>query len=374
VAAAENKLDVLAFADELSADPSLLSAWNDVFTGRDRVTLLIHPGALEPEEVPDRLAHALGASGVGVDTDLDLEAFPGPLTDIEQESLVRRCMYALTQRALGPPFASLSAVGADTVATLRKRLPIPQAQSNRVPAARQTLESPYGPFHVRLIGADVAVVQGVFNDQTYQVEPHIEWWPGLEAYTNVSSPNAVQHSLIIDAGANIGGSAVYLASKYPDATVVALEPERNNYELLVENTARFANVIPLNKAIGGQPGTLPLTDPGHGSASFRVGRDVAQGQVLAEVEVVTVAQIVAQHPDAQPFLLKVDIEGGEKELFDGDLDAVSSFPVVVVELHDRIFSGQGVAGPFLRWHLSQPRDIHQVGENTWSFASSLSAR
>jgi hypothetical protein len=118
-------------------------------------------------------------------------------------------------------------------------------------------------------------------------------------------------------------------------------------------------------------GTFPLSDPGSGGATFRVGQGIARGQVIGYVETMTVADIVSAYPENTPFMFKVDIEGGETELFASDTEAISQFPVVVTELHERMFPGQGSAHPFLRWHLGLPRDFHQSGENSWSFATSL---
>jgi predicted O-methyltransferase YrrM len=41
--------------------------------------------------------------------------------------------------------------------------------------------------------------------------------------------------LILDAGANIGASVVYFHLAFPAAHIVALEPARNNFEVLKQN-------------------------------------------------------------------------------------------------------------------------------------------
>jgi len=57
--------------------------------------------------------------------------------------------------------------------------------------------------------------------------------------------------LIIDAGANIGASPIYFLSRYPDALVVAIEPERNNCALLRSNCEGL-DVRVIEAAIGWQ--------------------------------------------------------------------------------------------------------------------------
>ncbi|HUO69165.1 MAG TPA: hypothetical protein VMU39_00185 [Solirubrobacteraceae bacterium] len=56
----ERRVTVLAFADELIADPPLLEAWAATFEGHDRVTLLIHTS---PDETP-RLVQAVTRAGL----------------------------------------------------------------------------------------------------------------------------------------------------------------------------------------------------------------------------------------------------------------------------------------------------------------------
>ena len=44
---------------------------------------------------------------------------------------------------------------------------------------------------------------------------------------------------IIDCGANIGLSVIYLKNLYPDAEIVAFEPDEQNFQLLQKNIASF---------------------------------------------------------------------------------------------------------------------------------------
>jgi predicted O-methyltransferase YrrM len=46
--------------------------------------------------------------------------------------------------------------------------------------------------------------------------------------------------LILDCGANIGLSSIWFARKYPRATVIAVEPESENFRMLTMNTAEYA--------------------------------------------------------------------------------------------------------------------------------------
>jgi hypothetical protein len=61
--------------------------------------------------------------------------------------------------------------------------------------------------------------------------------------------------------------------------------------------------------------------------------------------------------------LKVDIEGSEKSVFDGDAGTLNSFPLIIVEPHDWMFPGQMISQPFFRFHLAAGREFCMKHEN-----------
>ena len=68
---------------------------------------------------------------------------------------------------------------------------------------------------------------------------------------------------IVDVGANCGITSVFYANLYPEATIVALEPEASNFAALVRNTSAYRNVIPVQAALwhaDGQVEYFPLAE------------------------------------------------------------------------------------------------------------------
>ena len=68
--------------------------------------------------------------------------------------------------------------------------------------------------------------------------------------------------VIIDAVANVGYSVVWRKSRYPDALVIAIEPDPTNFSCLVENTAGLSGVTCLHGAIRSHETKLNLADRG----------------------------------------------------------------------------------------------------------------
>ena len=56
---------------------------------------------------------------------------------------------------------------------------------------------------------------------------------------------------------------------------------------------------------------------------------------------VTLETLIAQIPDAAPFIVKLDIEGAESEVCQASPDAVSSFACIMIEPHDWMLPGSG---------------------------------
>ena len=147
---------------------------------------------------------------------------------------------------------------------------------------------------------------------------------------------------IIDAGANVGFSVIWLASRYPDANIVAIEPDQSNYELLSRNTKHLPRVHLVNAALTSFEGQGDLVDPGLGAWGLRV---VPSGQVqqnlrtLATVRCTTVPAVMDEFGIGQLDLLKIDIEGGEVEVFNSSAPWIDRIAAVSVELHDRFRPG-----------------------------------
>lgn len=76
---------------------------------------------------------------------------------------------------------------------------------------------------------------------------------------------------------------------------------------------------------------------------------------------------------AFPFLVKVDIEGAEGDLFSGNTEWVARTPLVIVELHDWLLPKQRTSQPFLQCIAQLDRDFVYIGEDVYSIANNLDA-
>ena len=144
---------------------------------------------------------------------------------------------------------------------------------------------------------------------------------------------------ILDLGANIGATAVWLASRYGPARVVAVEAAPANAALARRNLA--ANDIEgevIEAAVGPEDGTAHFAV----SPSSTLGRVSDDG---IEVAMVSPGSLVEHFPAGQTIdIVKMDIEGSENAVLGAPLGWLDHVRCLVVEFHDGRTEAERLAG------------------------------
>jgi FkbM family methyltransferase len=162
--------------------------------------------------------------------------------------------------------------------------------------------------------------------------------------------------VIIDAGANVGAAALWFSLQFPEAVVLAVEPDPANVELCRANTRGRSNIIVHPCAVGAQPGAVALErHAGHSWATQTVRSDDG-------VRVVPIAELCETVPSGTLFLVKVDIEGFERDLFSANCEWLDSCAAIFVEPHDWMFPGQGTSRPMQDALLGRKFEVLTTGE------------
>ena len=223
-------------------------------------------------------------------------------------------------------------------------------------------------FRHRGTRADLGVIGQIFEAQEYSLRALQRGAELQKLYKRIAG--AGRAPLILDAGANIGASVVYFAHAFSRAHILAIEPARNNFELLQANAAGL-DVDARCAAIGAADGETALVDPGEGEWGYRT----APGAGGERVSVLSASRLAGEEQAAGrvPFIAKIDIEGGEAELFSRDTGWVDLFPVLIIELHDWLLPRAGSSRSFLRCIAERDRDFVFLGENVFSIANHWTA-
>jgi FkbM family methyltransferase len=143
---------------------------------------------------------------------------------------------------------------------------------------------------------------------------------------------------IIDGGSYVGLSALALANIFPESRIFAIEPDPENYDLLVRNTADMPNIIAINAALMAESGGVTLFDPGNGQWGFSTISEVG-GAKRAEIPGLSVADVMRKFKLDHVDVLKLDVEGAEKAILENSNDWIDSAAVIYAELHERFVPG-----------------------------------
>lgn len=153
-------------------------------------------------------------------------------------------------------------------------------------------------------------LQEIFRDDIYKIN------------FKTSSP------YIIDCGANIGLSVLYLKFQYPAARIIAFEPDPINFEFLQKNVNAYGltDVELRNEAIWKENSTLEFTSDGTlGSKLF--ASDKKNNTV--KVKATRLKDLLQTKVD----FLKIDIEGAEYEVLKDCGKDLANADYLFIEFH-----------------------------------------
>ena len=200
-----------------------------------------------------------------------------------------------------------------------------RGRSNPTEKLRLSLKTPVrGVIFLREAPSDFYTFGDVFEQEVYRtVLRHLP-----------------ECSTIVDLGANIGFASLYLATSYPSARIFAVEPNGDNFELLITNLKGLIQekrCIPLRAAVWSARKALTvdpqwLPDAYNG---YRLLEQPSPQDTVDQVQGLTMEEILASSQFQQVDLLKVDIEGAEVELFRNDLGWLGRVKAIAIEFHGR---------------------------------------
>ena len=149
--------------------------------------------------------------------------------------------------------------------------------------------------------------------------------------------NKAQPLRILDGGANVGYTSVYFKCLFPNSSIIAVEPEGNNFDALRKNCVinNFENIHGVNAALWYENGKLAIDN------SFRDHRDhsfsVQETKADSGLDGFKITDLIRKYDWESIDVLKLDIEGAEAKIFKHDNDLIQFLPkikLVIIEIHD----------------------------------------
>lgn len=172
--------------------------------------------------------------------------------------------------------------------------------------------------------ADASVAAEIFDEHEYRIaEPIIR---------SATEP-------ILDIGAHAGFFSLYVRSLNPLVKIVAVEPEPKNVEFLKKQLEdnRVKNIEVVNAALSSKTGNrkLLISRDSHNHRLLPTGDRDTKGESLS-VYTYSLPDLFKKCIITKVSLLKMDIEGGEYEVFEAlSGDELAKIEAIIMEYHLR---------------------------------------
>jgi len=209
---------------------------------------------------------------------------------------------------------------------------------------------------------DLLTVHEIFQKEDYNLKTLKIWKEINEHY--IKNIKNEKKPLIIDCGSNIGSSSSYFSKVFCGSFIVSIEPEVSNF-LMIKKNFSGVNTNSLNKAVSCDNKNYFINK----SLDPR-GHYVSDNADHSKVETITIDEILYKfnQNNFMPFLIKIDIEGFEENLFSKNFNWINKFFIIIIEIHDWMLPNTANSYNFLK-ALNQistkekKRDLIISGEN-----------
>ena len=142
-------------------------------------------------------------------------------------------------------------------------------------------------------------------------------------------PADIHPQRILDLGANIGLTSVWLATRYRAKKLMAVEPVASNETTARRNLSQNnLDAVVIHAAVGCKDGSVIFVE--HPESTFGKADYTASGAT----RLMSMNTLLANYwNDGRIDLLKLDIEGGEQELLSSNLEWLQRVDAIIAEFH-----------------------------------------
>jgi FkbM family methyltransferase len=174
------------------------------------------------------------------------------------------------------------------------------------------------PVFIRSIRADMQSFVNTF------IDPYLD-----------KKPYLADEKYIIDAGANIGYTAVLFANWWTNAEIISIEADFDNYELTVKNTASYPNIKVIHGGLWNKEIDLKIEAGQEDGFVVREINDKTGIKLENLTKGVSINSLMQTYNFPKIDFLKMNIEGSEKEIFtENYTEWLPKTKALLIELHD----------------------------------------
>lgn len=151
-------------------------------------------------------------------------------------------------------------------------------------------------------------------------------------------PHEIAPKTIVDLGGNIGLTSLWFMAQYHPHRIVCLEPAPSNAKLIRQNLDHYGSGFTLiEAAIGSFDGSAYFNESEESNRGTLIHGQQGATRVISVPTLITEAGI-----EGDIDLLKIDIEGGEADLFSGDVSWLRNVKAIIAEFHPDVVDVSGI--------------------------------
>jgi FkbM family methyltransferase len=172
---------------------------------------------------------------------------------------------------------------------------------------------------------------------------------------------------IIDIGANIGATALFFASHYPNAQVYCYEPSASNFHFLEINTSDIENIVRINSGLSDRNERKKLYMGRSQCLQHSVYRSIEVTEEFEYIDLKSASEEISKY-FIVPCIIKIDTEGCEVPILRDIKDFLHHISVIYLEYHsenDRLVIDQLLKADFKLLRA----DIHIVHRGNLMYVS-----
>lgn len=137
--------------------------------------------------------------------------------------------------------------------------------------------------------------------------------------------------IIIDAGGNVGLFSVLMKNKFPNSKIITIEPDFDNFATAEKNLENYTDIKLLKKGLWSNDVKLKILN----EDASKWGIQVVEDNINGKIDAICIDTIIRENNLDRIDLLKMDIEGSEKEVFSRNYeDWLPRVKILIIELHD----------------------------------------
>jgi FkbM family methyltransferase len=191
---------------------------------------------------------------------------------------------------------------------LARHVPLPNRNQTRTIRVRGGFD-----LHYRLNRGDMQSIREVWIDECYRL------------------PFQLAPERLVDLGANIGLTSLWFAHRYGCKVIIAVEPSPENAQLVRLNLhGNNVQADVVEAAVGARDGVAHF----EAAVDSNMGHVGESGREVTMVSMDTVLRKLPAGVDVD--VVKMDIEGGEGPLLQGDLAWLGRVKSVIAEFHPEV--------------------------------------